>query len=248
MSGERNKGYWVWLDDEGRPIPGASCTVREPGTSTSISETLYAFDGTDASTLANPFTTSASGEAEFYLTYPKRVDLFFSKSGYTSQTVPLDVTAATVGTARFAIKAADETVNNSATLQNDDDLHFAIGKDEIGYTETWEFVGIVFVTTASSGTPDIKVAFTVPVGSTLLWFGQGWNSAISAITSTVQTSSGSSQVLGVSNTGNLPIVVRGIVTTVDISGTLQLQWAQNTATAENTKVIAGSYLKATRIA
>lgn len=113
---ERARLVWYWLDGEGRPIPSATCSVRQKGTATDIVETIFAFDDTDTAELTNPFTTGADGKVEFYLTTPDRVDIFLSKSGYASQTIPVDVSLASdsgapttadylVGTANASLSA-----------------------------------------------------------------------------------------------------------------------------------------------
>lgn len=74
------------LDVEGRPIAGASVTVRQVGTTTAITEIIYA-DATGASAFTNPLTASSLGYFQFYLEQPKRVDLYVSGTGYTAQTI-----------------------------------------------------------------------------------------------------------------------------------------------------------------
>lgn len=74
-------------DTEGRPIPGASVEVREPGTSTEISQTLYDADTPDMTTLTNPFTADADGKLEAFVDTPQVVDFFITKPGYDSVTL-----------------------------------------------------------------------------------------------------------------------------------------------------------------
>lgn len=79
------------LDSEGRPIPGATITIREPGTVTPIAETLYAADDPDTSQLTNgAFFSGADGKVVAYTAANKRADMLVTKSGYTSQTIPVD--------------------------------------------------------------------------------------------------------------------------------------------------------------
>ncbi len=63
---------------------------------------------------------------------------------------------------RIAIKTADETVNNSTTMQDDDDLKHTV-KANTSYT----FKLIAYFISAS--TPDIKSNFTGPSGSTIMF-------------------------------------------------------------------------------
>lgn len=69
----------------GRPVGGVTVDVFNPGTTTPISETIYAAY-TGGVTLTNPFTSNSQGEVEFYLDLPKAVDLRYTKSGLVAET------------------------------------------------------------------------------------------------------------------------------------------------------------------
>lgn len=89
----RARVVWYWIDSEGRPIPGATVSVRNAANDAQIADTIYAFDDPDTSQLTNgSFTSAADGRIEFYLVTAQRVTLRLSKSGYTSQDIPVDVT------------------------------------------------------------------------------------------------------------------------------------------------------------
>lgn len=89
----RARVVWYWLDSEGRPIPSATVSVRNQANDAQIADTVYAFDDPDNSQLVNgSFTSAADGRIEFYLAEAQRVTLRLSKSGYTSQDIPVDVT------------------------------------------------------------------------------------------------------------------------------------------------------------
>lgn len=80
------------LDSEGRPIPSATITLRESGTTTNITETIFANDDPDTSQLVNgAFFTGADGKTVFYLTNQKRLDMLATKAGYSAVTIPVDV-------------------------------------------------------------------------------------------------------------------------------------------------------------
>lgn len=75
-------------DTNGAVIPGATVTVRTPDTVSPISETIYAEDDTSGNTQkANPFTADADGKVEIWLTVPKVVDLYVTKTGYDPRTI-----------------------------------------------------------------------------------------------------------------------------------------------------------------
>ena len=133
----------------------------------------------------------------------------------------------------YICKAADETVNNSDTLQDDDDLLFPVGA-----SQTWAFTLWLYVT--SGTTPDLKVAIIVPASTTggaivvdeiqTLWIGLGGSGGAVA-----------------GQGGARAIVIQGMAK-ITTAGNVKLQWAQNTADASDTKILAGSSLIAWRIA
>lgn len=158
-------------------------------------------------------------------------------------------------------KTANETVNNSAALQNDDHLFQALGANE-----TWQFE---FVISYNSVTvPDFKLALIVPAGATLRANVAGLasnGSSGTAVTGSAGpiatanslmvslTASGEYAVLcgAWSGTGGVvPTVARisGTVCTAGTAGNLQLQWAQNSAHVSDTTVYTDSYLIARKVA
>lgn len=148
-------------------------------------------------------------------------------------------------------KTADETVNNSTTLQNDDHLAFAIAANEV-----WAFRLVVYYTNAS-GTPGIKFAFTVPASCTGIFFGKArlWAAADSFTTSasgdfietTITTTPGGG--FGSGFTFAVGVVeLQGVITNSSTAGTIQYQWAQAAAVASNTIAKLGSYMDLKRLA
>lgn len=129
-------------------------------------------------------------------------------------------------------KTSDETVNNSSTLQNDNHLFVALAANERVFFNAR-------LRLATGSTPDSKFAFTVPAGATL-----SWNMVASqAVTqpSLEVTVSGESQIM--SGPSNNDIVhIEGYVDNGGTPGNLQLQWAQDTATESDTKVLENSIL------
>jgi hypothetical protein len=139
--------------------------------------------------------------------------------------------------AQYKRKSADQTVNNTATLANDSDLAWPVLANAV-----YELRMLILY---NSGTvPDIKFAWTIPVGLAMTWVVTGFDTAGSFLFGNIDAE-GSTRALG--GTGaNLAAEVSGIVNVGVNSGTLQLQWAQNTANASNTVVKAGSWGALTR--
>jgi len=141
-------------------------------------------------------------------------------------------------------KTANEAVAVSATLQDDDHLFFALAANE-----TWIFELLLWV--AGPTAADIKLAFTVPTGATLIWSGHGHNLNVvltdeGTIVNPPAEASGTSLAFGTQGT-KVPLRLFGMVVNGANAGNLQLQWAQNGATGTTT-VYANSWLKATRVA
>lgn len=91
MTLARAFAFDVIMDTVGNVIQGATVTVREPGTTTNISETM--FDSVSGvSTLTNPLTTDSQGIIQFWLSAPKTVDLYVTGPGisaFTRRNIPV---------------------------------------------------------------------------------------------------------------------------------------------------------------
>lgn len=135
-------------------------------------------------------------------------------------------------------KTADETVNNSNVLQNDDELKLAVGIGEAWAVDLYLYFN-------SGATPDIKIDFTGPAGAvfryTVAYKDTGDSNSI-----TMVGSIGSALAFG-GPTGSAVVHVSGIYIGAAAAGTLQLQWAQNTADASNTKMQKNSCIIAHRL-
>lgn len=131
-------------------------------------------------------------------------------------------------------KSSDQTVTSSTTLVNDSQLKFAVAANETYIFQAWLY------TYAADGTPDIKVTFTGPSGSTVLWSSsQVIFNAGGSTTLTVVAAGGTTADLFVDS--NLrAIQLYGTILNSSTAGDVQLQWAQNTSSANGTSVKAGS--------
>lgn len=141
-------------------------------------------------------------------------------------------------------KAADETVNNTTTLQNDNHLFFPIG-----IQENWQF-DIVLLWAAANETADAKIGITVPSGAGGFW---GATSALDTAATTALAGDfhnhrGFAETLavGVDGTDETMTVLHGFVDNGGTAGNVQLQWAQNVLTAADLTLVTYSYLIARR--
>jgi len=153
----------------------------------------------------------------------------------------------------FAEKIATETVNNSTTYQDDDNLFVTVVANK---KYKWE---LVMKGDQDNATPGLKVQFTYPETTADLYFhltnytnaGIGalsnFNNSNQAVTSAVtEFAINSGSVTWKSTTSANLLWAEGIIT-IGVSGdTLRVQWAQSTAHSSNTDVDRG-YLLLTEI-
>lgn len=144
------------------------------------------------------------------------------------------------------IKTGAETVNNSGTLQSDDEMLFDVYN---GKTYAWE-MHLIYGCPVS--TVDVKLAISAPTGVST-WFGIGLDSAAGSsfignlksvalldADNTDTASFGVSATSGVIRTG---VHLHGtFVAAAD--GEVRLRWAQDTPTTDDLTLRPGSYLRA----
>lgn len=131
-------------------------------------------------------------------------------------------------------KAANETVNNSATLQNDDDFSFAVAANGI-YLIHMHLSTVIFAAS------DFQFLWDLPSGSTKYYQMRGWTAG----TAGLQRSQSSSGILAFLVTASVHHVeIHGLLKIGGTGGTAQFQWAQQAAVAENTQLLADSFMVA----
>jgi len=135
-------------------------------------------------------------------------------------------------------KTADEIVNNSAALQDDDDLLFPMAINEV-----YEFTAILLC--LSNAIPDIKFAFTMPAGGDVDWVFTGVDAVGAMVSVSVNGSGVSTHMTAIA--APQVIVLHGIARNAGAAGNCQLQWAQNVANASDTIVYTNSNLIAHRL-
>lgn len=133
------------------------------------------------------------------------------------------------------LKSVDEMVNNSATLQDDDELALPVAADEV-----WSFELILFF--KSSATADLKIGWSVPAGASMLW------QELDALSVAALIESGTLLVDGLGASTTAITVIRGVIVVGSAGGFVQLQWAQNSAEVSDTVIEANSHLIGTRLA
>lgn len=140
----------------------------------------------------------------------------------------------------YARKTADQTVNNSTTLVNDTELFVSVAANA-------EYDMELAAVQNSNATANFKLNFVLPAGAT--WVTGIFDLGSSAANEQfgVQTTAG--PALGITGAAADAVVwIKAKLIIAGTSGTVQFQWAQNTANASNTIVRAGSTLVLRRLA
>lgn len=137
-------------------------------------------------------------------------------------------------------KTADETISTTTTLQDDDELSFAVGANEV-----WLFEIVLFGHGNTSS--DIKIAFSIPSGASGRWGGVGFNTS-EVLDAQSEASLTNPHQLGVVNSSNDVFIASlfGTLITAGSSGTFKLQWAQYVS-GGSTTVAKGSFLRMTQV-
>ena len=129
------------------------------------------------------------------------------------------------------VKQSDETINNSTTLQNDDELLVPLKANTVYQFE----LRIYFITSASDG---FKYSFFAPAGATGAYLGANWSAG--GATSITADLTETSDAAGV---GAIRVLVtNGRILTGGTAGNFGLRWAQLTQQVLDTKVLQGSRL------
>lgn len=144
----------------------------------------------------------------------------------------------------YVRKTANETVNNSTSLQNDDHLVFPV-------LANTTYAVQLFIMYDSSTTADLQYSFTLPASAT------GFKTTTNAPTSTT-TCSGTSATLifnsltqtnnsiggaGTGTANTCALVIDATVIVAGTAGNVQFRWAQANLDATDSIIRAGSWLR-----
>ena len=148
----------------------------------------------------------------------------------------------------YVLKGSDESVTSSTTLQDDNDLLFVLPAIGTYLFDIW-----VYAQSATNAAGDLKVALTFPTG-TMRYSALGPDPAIASasvasgvwFTHLGATSGTSAISAGLSTNTNL-VWMHGMFA-ASATGTLRLQWAQDTSNASASTVKAGSHMQIKQVA
>lgn len=131
-------------------------------------------------------------------------------------------------------KAANETVNTSATAQNDDDFAFTVSANTDYLIEASLFL-------SSDSTADFKFTWTL---TNMTWDGLYPNATGNYAESTAAAiASAAEKAIQIGATGSQPVRATFLIHSGSTGGTLNFQWAQNTSNASDTKILKYSSMR-----
>jgi len=138
---------------------------------------------------------------------------------------------------KTVLKSADEVINNISTLQDDNELVFTAGANEVCYLTYWLMY-------RSGTTPDIKFQFSLPTGGVMQAVPQDVISVIAAQGGiTPWDGTGSSIIFnGAGAAVTQIVIIWALYVGGGIAGNIILRWAQNTADVSDTKVLQNSFI------
>lgn len=141
-----------------------------------------------------------------------------------------------------ARKSATESVLDSSTYQDDDDLSVSVAANS-----TYEFTLALRYDASTTG--DIKFQLVGPAGSTIEGvMVKNHASASSTTDVTVKEYSGAESAAGLGAGTTMALEVIGLAVIAGTAGTFKLQWAQNVADAAvPTRVFSNSYICLRRV-
>lgn len=150
-----------------------------------------------------------------------------------------------VGSIVYVRKTSSESVAQSTTLQDDDDLQFAVNANE-----TWELTCELEMANAHN-TPGMKLALEIPTGASMkvVFTGiqDGGGNAIMC-NSTLSASNVGEKVQIAADVPTL-VFMRGIVFMGNTGGTIKVRWAQwdLNSSSNATTMAANSYMRIIRV-
>lgn len=161
-------------------------------------------------------------------------------------TVTGNLTVSGIGQVRLARKTADQSVTNSTTLVNDNDITFTVVANGV-------YVVRGMLSGTGSTTGDVKIGWTAPAGATF-----DWNATTQPASASTTVGSIATDRSPIANTATIGTIGAGTIMTAPVNGLLvvagtagsfTLQFAQQALDAGTASIMkAGSYIVLERLA
>lgn len=148
----------------------------------------------------------------------------------------MDVTG-DIRSTKWIYKAADEIINGSAALQDDDHLTTSLA------ASAKYAIRLVLFVSAANATPGIEFRFNGSVGSSSIRYAVMTDGGAPVLMS----SFGGATTGAISLTATTHVVVIDGTIETSTAGTFTLQWAQSVGHASDTKVLENSYMQLMRL-
>jgi hypothetical protein len=202
------------------------------GVGWNVSVELDKLDDSSSSSIVPDGTDTIDGRASINIGFGQRIELVVTSASAWS--------TYRGGGSQTKVKTANETVNNSDTLQDDDDLNSFILNPNIYYKIEGYLIGI------ADASADLKLAltFTQTPGA----FGVTVMSTTPGGTQSFDyTSTGGDGLVIATQTGaDQGIIVKGgLRSHATLPSAMKLQWSQNAADASDATLFKGSWLEIT---
>lgn len=207
--------------DPNKLVKGSDLDVETAAIQTAIASK---YDSDDLATQAQ----AEAGTLNTVLMTPLRTENWYDNLSAKSET---------------KVKTGNETVSNSATLQADDDLAGFI----IDASGTYVFWGLLHCALKSAS--DFKAAMVLASAPTEVIMNIGGHGA--TMTDVYDGQDGNTDKAALTVSGDddpVLIFVEGVIVNDSDATTATLQWAQNSAVAEDTILRAGSFISMAKVA
>jgi hypothetical protein len=241
---------------------GGQLTVQTGGQTLTVNITGATAYSDSARTSSVSFPTNISADTTYYFMNDCNVTLsakqlngLYELSGQTfniqagqgttvSPFTTIAQQAAVDSRVKHIVKAANESVTSSTTLQDDDDFTINIGANE-----KWRFRFLISLTAANT-TMDLKMQLVAPAGATGYW------GTVSAGATTATGNQSAVYNLAGSLNSSVSYASFGAssifefvayVATAGTAGTVKLQWAQDVSDPGALTFNAGSLMTAERV-
>lgn len=140
------------------------------------------------------------------------------------------------------IKPTNQSVTSSTTLVNDNSLFLPVAVANATYV----FRSFLIYKGGTQGSSDLKLEWAIPSGATLTCVIAGIGTGGGSFVGQGFTLSGT-VALGTAGSTVCGVLFYGTLVMSSTTGTLQLEWAQNTSSATATTVEAGSLVELVRV-
>lgn len=166
--------------------------------------------------------------------------IYYNTSMGTFRCYQDDAWADCVSKEKIVVSTDDQTAtSNTTSMQNVSGMTVPLD------TNSTYMYEVMFVVNVSSTSADMRYTLTSPSGSTLSGVGTATTGSTGQSACTLLSSSGTTCSVATSTAARTVVTIRGTVETSSAAGSLQLRFAQNTATASvsSPTALAGSTIR-----